>query len=237
MFKSITRSVHYAYLRVSRMAEHNDTDLTTEEDVERAAIMVCERENEISISEDCCQYIGDSNPGKPQMEAEGCPETTQELDDDLSETLSKVTSRLCPVCLHFFKDRSSIGSEGWGRSLLSGGKVHHSSLLSLEASVTGGCFLCKDLSKGLEDLFKKKPQLEATASSSSSIWCVFDMMTEEGAPGFKGGVSMNYYLGTKDGDHIEGHIDRLTFVPIADFGVGPQFRGDENSLQVPESLF
>lgn len=153
-----------------------------------------------------------------EMDEETRPIQTLELDKDLSQTLSKMASRLCSICCNFPKGRFNTSP---GYSNHESMKLYHNSFLSLQESVDRGCPLCLDLSKGLKEL-EKILCLQRDMDQSPSIWGRLERSSWEGSRGLR----MVFCLCCRDGRPLSDWSNvRLTFFPPEVLGIGPEFRG------------
>lgn len=220
------------------MQKNEDLDLATGEDVESAAHVIAqddndERGNSNYGSDDCDKDVSDKLSEERDRKADTRSHPTVELDKDLFDALSKMVLRICSICANFFKGRSKINTNFREPSALRGrgAKVYHSSLLSLEESVDGGCPLCKELSKSLEELFQESPERTKTMDQSSSIWCHLE--SRSCWSGDQRGVMINFHLCRQDSQQLGDEsspdtcvfIKSLLFFPAGILGLGPGFRG------------
>lgn len=172
------------------MAENREPEQTTGEELESAANVTTNAKTTIAQKTTkktttttimTAIEISDGDTKYPVREDDTRSIETTPLDKNLSDTLSKMVSRLCSICGNFFKGQSKIKLKSQQQDF-SGTKVHHTSLNSLEESVKSGCPLCQDLFKTFEKRLKWDPVLQRFTARSSSIWCAIEPCEWEKLP-------------------------------------------------------
>lgn len=213
------------------MGKNEELDLAASGDVESAAHVIAQDDNDDGDNSDygCDNYDGgvsNEHPDERERHANTRSTPAVELDKDLVDALSKMVQRICSICTNFFKGQYKINTKLREPCTLRGrgAKVYHSSLLSLEESVHGGCLICQELSRGLEKLFQ-------TMDQSSSIWCHLE--SRSCWSGDQRGVMINFHLCRQDSQQLGEEsspdtcvfIKSLLFFPAGILGLGPEFRG------------
>lgn len=215
------------------MGKNEKLDLAASGGVESAAHVVVQDNNE--DGDNCDRGVSNEHADNKERNADTRSMSTVELDKDLSDALSKMVLRVCSICANFFKVQSKINTKFREPSILRGrgAKVYHSSLLSLEESVDGGCPLCQELSKGLEKLFQESPEVKTTMDQSSSIWCHLESQSRSWSSDDQRGVMMSFHLYRQDSQHLGDDscpdtcvfIKSLLFYAAGSLSIGPEFRG------------
>lgn len=207
------------------MAEKDNLDSTTDEESITNMAMGDRNENCANDDYDSSKYdrdVTDQDSDGWEMDKEARPIQTVELDKDLSDTLSKMASRLCIICRNFPRGRFNA----WpGYNYQESLKLYHNSLLSLQESVDRGCPLCLDLSKGLKRHFEESPRFQRDMDQSPSIWCRLERWRWQDGEHIRG-FQMVFCLCCRDGRPLGDWSNvSLTFFPPEVLGVGPEFRG------------
>lgn len=203
---------------------------------ESAANMVVQVENDNCDNDICDQGRGAGNDHANTSETPGVIRTitTKGMAENLSDTLSKGVSRLCSICRNFYTGQCETDPGGGRRkkTFRDGNAImYHPSLGSLMASVSWGCRLCKDLAKDLDEILKRKHHLQGTTKKSLSIWCEVQRRYWDGSDHYLG-VLMAFDFRGQEEPLLRYGIKYLSFFPAADFGIGPEVRGEKPTFYI-----